>query len=73
MHDLYYTELNIVHPAVNNQIDTETETPRENVIKLYTMLIYCHSMVLLSFYYIKQYYHGNCHRKVENYLGKKFY
>ena len=37
----------------------EQSAPGANVIKLFTMVFYCHSIVLLSFCVIKQYYHGN--------------
>jgi len=35
--------------------------PEANVIKLFTAVIYCHSMVISSFCVIKQYYDGNYH------------
>jgi hypothetical protein len=34
-------------------------TPWPNDIKLFTMVIYCHSMVILSFFVMKQHYLGN--------------
>jgi hypothetical protein len=44
-----------------------------NVLKLFTEVIYCHSIALLSFCAIKQYYYSNYHRKAPHYNGKKFY
>ncbi len=49
------------------------QAPGAKVIKLFSMLIYCHSMVLLSFCVIKQNYHGNHNRMVLNYHSRKFY
>ncbi len=43
-----------------------------NAIKLFTMPIYCHSMVLLSFCVIKHYYLSNYHRMAVEYHGKSF-
>jgi hypothetical protein len=43
--------------------------PGANVIKLFTAVIYCHSMVILSFCVIKQLYLGNYCRKAVNYCG----
>jgi hypothetical protein len=48
------------------------QAPGANVITDFTMVIYCHSTVLLLFGVIKQYYCGNYHRVTVNYLGKKF-
>jgi len=39
------------------------------VIKLFTTVIYCHFMVMLSFCIIKQHYLGNYCRMVVNYNG----
>jgi hypothetical protein len=36
-----------------------TLAPSVKVIKLFTAVIYCHSMTILSFWVIKQYNHGN--------------
>jgi len=47
--------------------------PGANVIKLFTAVIYHHSMVILSFCVIKHYYYGKYHRMAVNYRGKKFY
>jgi hypothetical protein len=47
--------------------------PGANVIKLFTMVIYCHSMVIPSFYVIKQYYLGNYHGMAVNYHGIKLF
>jgi hypothetical protein len=43
--------------------------PGPNVIKLFTTVIYCHSMVILSFCVIKQHYLGNYCRMAVNYRG----
>jgi hypothetical protein len=40
-----------------------------NVIKLFTAVIYCHSMVIPSFCVIKQHYLGNYGRMAVNYCG----
>jgi hypothetical protein len=48
-------------------------TPGVNVIKLFTMVIYCHSMVILSFCVIKQHYLGNYHRMAVNYRSIKLF
>jgi hypothetical protein len=40
-----------------------------NVIKLFTAVIYCHSMVIPSFCVIKQHYLGNYSRMAINYRG----
>ncbi len=54
MYKLLWIELNTVHPAVNNQIDTETETPGENFInfiKLYhDNLLSFHGIAVILFY-----------------------
>jgi len=39
-----------------------------NVIKLFTTVVYCHSMVIPSFCVIKQHYLGNYCRMAVNYL-----
>jgi hypothetical protein len=49
-----------------------TLTPGANVIKLFTAVIYRHSMVIPSFCVIKHYYYGRYHRMAINYRGKKF-
>jgi hypothetical protein len=45
------------------------QAPGENVIKLFTMMIYCHSMVTLSFCVKKLYYLGNYCGMTVNYHG----
>jgi hypothetical protein len=50
-----------------------TSAPGANVIKLVTMVIYCHSMVIPSFCVIKLYYLGNYHGKAVNYHGIKLF
>jgi hypothetical protein len=42
-------------------------TPGPNVIKLFTVVIYRHSMFILSFCVIKQHYLGNYCRMAVNY------
>ncbi len=44
-----------------------------NVIKLFTAVIYCHSMVISSFCVIKLYYLGNYHGMAVNYHGIKLF
>ncbi len=44
-----------------------------NVIKLFTVAIYNHSMVLPSLCVIELFYFGNYHEMVVNYHGKQFY
>jgi hypothetical protein len=48
-------------------------TPGANVIKLFTAVIYCHSMVRPSFCVIKLYYLGNYHGMAVNYHGIKLF
>ncbi len=50
-----------------------TLQPGANVIKLFTMVIYCHSMVIPSFCVIKLYYLGNYHGMAVNYHGIKLF
>jgi hypothetical protein len=47
--------------------------PGANVIKLFTMVIYCHSMVIPSFCVTKLYYLGNYHGMAVNYHGIKLF
>jgi hypothetical protein len=47
--------------------------PGANVIKLFTMAIYCHSMVIPPFCVIKLYYLGNYHGMAVNYHGIKLF
>ncbi len=42
-------------------------------MKLFTTIIYRHSMVIPSFCVIKHYYYSKYHRMAVNYHGKKFY
>jgi hypothetical protein len=42
--------------------------PGANVIKLFTVVIFCHSMVMLPFCVVKQYNH----KMAVNYQGKNF-
>jgi hypothetical protein len=44
-------------------------TSGPNVIKLFTAVIYCHSIVILSFCVIKLYYFGNYRGMAVNYHG----
>jgi hypothetical protein len=46
-----------------------TLTPGPNVIKLFTAIIYCHSMVIASFCTKKQHYRGNYCGMAVNYHG----
>jgi hypothetical protein len=48
-------------------------SPGANVIKLFTAVIYHHSMVISSFCIIKHYYYSKYHRMAVKYCGKKFY
>jgi hypothetical protein len=50
-----------------------TLTPGANVIKLFTVVIYCHSMVRPSFCVIKLYYLVNYHGMAINYHGIKLF
>jgi hypothetical protein len=47
--------------------------PGANVIKLFTAVIYCHSMVIPSFCVIKLYYLGNYLGMAVNYQGIKLF
>jgi hypothetical protein len=49
------------------------QAPGANVIKLFTAVIYCHSMVIPSFCVIKLYYLGNYHGMAVNYHGIKLF
>ena len=49
------------------------QRPGANVIKLFTAVIYCHSMVISSFCVIKLYYLGNYHEMAVNYHGIKLF
>jgi hypothetical protein len=40
------------------------------IIKLFTLVIYCHSMAILSFRVLKLYYLVNCRGMAVNYHGK---
>jgi len=44
-----------------------------NVINIFTAVIYCHSMAILSFCVIKQHYLGNYRRMAVNYCGIKLF
>jgi hypothetical protein len=44
-----------------------------NIIKLFTMVISCHFMVMSTFCVIKLHYHGNCLGMAVYYQGKKLY
>ena len=50
-----------------------TVAPGANVIKLFTMVIYSHSMVIQSFCVIKLYYLGNYHGMAVTYHGIKLF
>ena len=49
------------------------QAPGANVIKLFTAVIYCHSMVIPSFCVIKLYYLGNYHGMAVNYHSIKLF
>ncbi len=46
--------------------------PVANVIKLFNVLFYCHSMGMFLICVINQYYCNNYHRIAVNYHSKKF-
>jgi hypothetical protein len=48
---------------------TVTWAPEPNVIKLFTMVVYHHPMIITSFYVVKLYYRGNFHGMEVNYSG----
>ena len=50
-----------------------THSPGANVIKLFTAVIYCHSMVIPLFCVIKLYHLGNYHGMAVNYHGIKLF
>ncbi len=50
-----------------------TLAPGANVIKLFTAVSYCHSMVISSFCVIKLHYLGNYHGMAVNYHGIKLF
>ncbi len=52
---------------------TPAVTPGANVISLFTMVIYSHSMVIPSLCLIKLYYLGNYHGMTVNYHGIKLF
>ncbi len=62
---------------VNNclyaKIYSYLETSGANVIKLFTAVIYCHSMAIPSFCVIKLFYLGNYHGMAVNYHGIKLF
>ncbi len=62
-----------VNYCLNTNIYTYLETSGANVIKLFTMVIYCHFMVIPSFCVIKLYYPGNYHGIAVNYHGIKLF
>ena len=51
----------------------KTLVPGANVIKLFTAVIYCHSIVTPLFIVIKLYYLGNYHGMTVNYHGIKLF
>jgi hypothetical protein len=60
--------LKMAMPVVREEQQDSQSTPGANVIKLFTEVIYCHSMVIPSFYVIKQHYHGNYNRMAKKFL-----
>ncbi len=60
------------YPVYGMSVDElSLQPPGANVIKLFTPVIYCHSMVIPSFCVIKLYYLGNYHGMAVNYQGIK--
>ncbi len=60
------------YPVYEMPVDElSPQPPGANVIKLFTAVIYCHSMVIPSFCVIKLYYLGNYHGMAVNYQGIK--
>ena len=63
------------HDNLTNNLEVSRLPPSvpsgANVIKLFTAVIYCHSMVIPSFCVIKLYYLGNYHGIAVNYHGIK--
>ncbi len=53
--------------------ESNADSPGANVIKVFTVVIYCHSMVIPSFCVIKLYYLGNYHGMAVNYHGIKVF
>ncbi len=53
----------------NKIVNSTSKIPGPNVIKLFSAVIYCHSMVIPSFCVIKQHYLGNHCRMAVNYHG----
>jgi hypothetical protein len=54
------------------QVEEMLRQPGANAIKLFTKVIYHHSMVIMSFCVIKLYYLGNYHGMAVNIHGKTF-
>jgi hypothetical protein len=64
----YYDTATII--AVKSFI---VQAPGPNEMKLFTVVIYCHSMVIPSFCVIKQHYLGNYHGMAVNNQGIKLF
>ncbi len=62
-----------VNSCQNTKIYSYLVTPGANVIKLFTVVTYCHSMVIPSFCVIKLYYLGNYLGMAVNYHGIKLF
>jgi hypothetical protein len=60
----------MAYPSVK---DFKSLIPGPNVLKLFTAVIYCHSMVIPSFCVIKHYYCSKYHRMAVYNPNKKFY
>jgi hypothetical protein len=62
-----------VNNSLNTIIYSSSERSGANVIKLVTVVIYCHSMLIPSFCDIKLYYLNNYHGMAVNYHGIKLF
>ncbi len=60
-----YDHQNILY-SIGHKV--RTVPPGANVIKLFTMVIYCHSMAVIKLYYL-----GNYHGMAVNYHGIKLF
>ncbi len=68
------SELNTISGIIAQLVFHKKSLPSgANVIKLFTTVIYCHSMVIPSFCVIKLYYLGNYHGMAVNYHGIKLF
>ncbi len=56
-----------------NYSGNKFDSPGADAIKLFTVLMYCHSMLFLSFGVIKQFYSSINHGMAVNYHGKNVF